>query len=86
VTEDCGTIAGLWFKPSSDPVDCVFAIGNGAAAACAVTGATAGAAFAATSQDVKLGTHTTTLPQCGPVTVALTLGDGRVAKGRGDWC
>jgi hypothetical protein len=51
-----------------------------------VTGATAGATFAATAEGVVLGTHTTTDTGCGPVTVAITLADGRVAKLRETWC
>jgi hypothetical protein len=86
VIEGCGAVAGAWLKPSAEPFDCVFQIGDGASAACAVTGATAGATFAATTDVVLLGAHTLTLPPCGPVTVALTLAGGTVAKGRGDWC
>jgi len=84
--EGCGSIKGAWFKPSAAPVDCLYKIGAAATAACTVTGATAGAAFGATSQDLLLATHTTTLPQCGPVTAAITLADGKVASARGDWC
>ena len=82
----CGAVKGAWFKPSATPVDCRFQIGAGASAACTVTGATAGAMFAATTQEVLLATHTTTFPQCGPVTAAITLADGRVAAKRDDWC
>jgi hypothetical protein len=35
---------------------------------------------------VLLATHTTTLPDCGPVTSAITLGNGTVAARRDDWC
>jgi hypothetical protein len=82
----CGSVTGLWFKPSAAPSDCLFAIGAGGGQACTLTGATAGATFAATTADVVLGTHTTTDAGCGPVTVAITLADGRVAKLRDDWC
>ena len=82
----CGSVTGLWFKPSAAPSDCLFAIGAGGGQACTLTGATAGATFAATTADVLLGTHTTTDAGCGPVTVAITLADGRVAKLRDDWC
>ena len=82
----CGAIKGAWFKPSAAPIDCLYAIGAGATASCTVTGATAGATFAATSQEVLLAMHTTTIPQCGPVTAAITLADGRVASTRDDWC
>jgi hypothetical protein len=82
----CGSVTGLWFKPSAAPSDCLFAIGAGGGQACTVTGATAGATFAATTADVLLGTHTTTDVGCGPVTVAITLADGRVAKLRDNWC
>jgi hypothetical protein len=53
---------------------------------CSVTGATAGATFPATTAEVLLATHTTTLPACGPVTSAITLGNGTVAARRDDWC
>jgi hypothetical protein len=82
----CGSIKSAWFKPSAAPVDCHYAIGAAASATCTVTGATAGATFAATSQEVLLAMHTTTRPQCGPVTAAITLADGRVASYRDDWC
>jgi hypothetical protein len=45
-----------------------------------------GATFAATTADVTVGGHTATEPGCGPVTIAITLADGRVAKLRDDWC
>ncbi len=54
--------------------------------ACSVTGATAGAAFAPTTGEVLLAMHTVALPECGPVTAAITLGNGTVARGRDDWC
>jgi hypothetical protein len=82
----CGAIKGAWFKPSAAPIDCHYAIGAGDAATCTVTGATAGATFAATSEEVLLATHTTTLPQCGLVTAAITLADGNVASARDQWC
>ena len=82
----CGPVTGLWFKPSAAPSDCLFAIGAGAGQTCTLTGATAGATFAATTEGVVLGSHTTTDTGCGPVTVAITLADGRVAKLRDDWC
>ncbi len=82
----CGSVTGVWFKPSASPADCVYAIGDGGGQACTVTGATVGVAFAATTAGVAIGGHTTTLPQCGPVTVAITLADGRVAALRDDWC
>lgn len=82
----CGSVTGLWFKPSAAPTDCLFAIGAGGGQACTLTGATAGATFAATTADVILGTHTATDTGCGPVTVAITLADGRVAKLRDNWC
>ena len=82
----CGAIKGAWFKPSAAPIDCHYAIGAAASATCTVTGATAGATFAATSQEVLLAMHTTTFPQCGPVTAAITLADGKVASTRDDWC
>lgn len=58
----------------------------GARKSCSVTGATIGAAFPATAGEVILGGHTTTAPQCAPVTIAITLADGRVARLRDDWC
>jgi hypothetical protein len=82
----CGSVTGVWFKPSATPEDCVFAIGAGGGQECAVTGATVGAMFAATAENVVLGGHTTTDAGCGPVSVAITLADGRVAKLRDDWC
>jgi hypothetical protein len=82
----CGSVTGAWFKPSATPTDCLYAIGGGGGQACTVTGATVGATFAATAQDVTLGGHTNSDPGCGPVTIAITLADGRVAKLRDDWC
>jgi hypothetical protein len=82
----CGSVTGLWFKPSASPSDCLFAIGEGGGQACTVTGVTVGATFAATTADVTVGGHTATEPGCGPVTIAITLADGRVAKLRDDWC
>jgi hypothetical protein len=82
----CGAIKGAWFKPSAAPTDCHYAAGAADTATCTVTGATAGATFAATTADVLLATHTTTMPQCGLVTAAITLADGTVASARGDWC
>jgi hypothetical protein len=81
----CGSVTGVWFKPSASPLDCVYSLGAGAQA-CSVTGATVGATFTATTATVALGAHTTTVPQCAPVTVAVTLADGRVAALRDDWC
>jgi hypothetical protein len=82
----CGSVTGLWFKPSATPADCVYAIGDAGGQPCAVTGASVGASFPATTAVVALGTHTTAAPQCAPVTVAITLADGRVAALRDDWC
>jgi hypothetical protein len=82
----CGPVTGAWFKPSAMPNDCLYAIGDGDGQACTVTGPTVGATFAATTADVTLGGHTTTDPGCGPVTIAITLADGRVAKLRDAWC
>jgi hypothetical protein len=69
-------------EPSAAPVDCVYAIADGAATTCSVSGAT----FAATTQEVLLAMHTTAMPPCGAVTTAVTLGTGAVAKQRDDWC
>jgi hypothetical protein len=63
-----------------------FAIGEGGGQACSVTAATAGATFSATTEPLALGAHTTTVPQCAPVTIAVTLAGGRVAALRDDWC
>ena len=82
---NCGAVTGVWFKPPASPTDCVYAIGGGVQA-CQVTGATVGATFPATTAEVELGTHTTTDATCAPVTVAVTLADGRVAKLRVPWC
>jgi hypothetical protein len=82
----CGAIKGVWFKPSAEPADCYFAVGAADAVECSVSGATAGATFAATSQEVLLAMHTMTMPACAPVTTAITLGNGAVAKRRDDWC
>jgi hypothetical protein len=84
--QGCGSIRGAWFKPSATPVDCFYAIGAGDVAACSVTGPTAGASFPATTEEVLLAMHTTTLPACQPVTAAITLDDGTVAATRDDWC
>ena len=81
----CGPVTGVWFKPSAMPQDCVYSIGTGALA-CSVTGATVGATFGATTATVALGGHTSTDTTCGPVTIAVTLADGRVAALRDDWC
>ena len=67
------------------PQDCGYSIGAGAQA-CSVTGATVGATFGATEATVALGGHTSTDTTCGPVTIAVTLADGRVAALRDDWC
>jgi len=53
---------------------------------CTVTGATAGAAFAPTTDEVLLAMHTAAMPQRGPVTAAITLANGTVAGARDDWC
>ena len=82
----CGSVAGVWFKPPATPSDCLYAIGSGGGQTCTVTGATVGATFTATTATVLLGSHTTTDAACRPVTVAITLADGRVAKLRDDWC
>jgi hypothetical protein len=81
----CGSVTGVWFKPSASPTDCVYSTGAGAQT-CTITGATIGATFAATTATVALGGHTSTVPQCAPVTIAVTLADGRVAALRDDWC
>jgi hypothetical protein len=81
----CGAVTGVWFKPSATPLDCVYSLGAGGQA-CSVTGATVGATFALTAATVALGGHTTTVPQCAPVTVAVSLADGRVAAVRAPWC
>jgi hypothetical protein len=81
----CGSVTGVWFKPSAMPQDCVYSIGAGAQA-CSVTGATVGAGFGATVATVALGGHTSSDTTCGPVTIAVTLADGRVAALRDDWC
>ena len=44
----CGSVTGVWFKPSAMPSDCVYAIG-GPVETCTVTGATVGATFPATT-------------------------------------
>jgi hypothetical protein len=82
----CGAVTGAWFKPSADPTDCYYAVGDGDVLGCSVSGATAGATFPATTAEVRLAMHTTTLPDCGPVTSAITLGNGTVAARRDDWC
>lgn len=82
----CGAVTGVWFKPSAPPSDCLFAIGAGGGQACTLIGATAGATFAATTASVVLGRHTTTDTTCGPVTIAISLAIGQVAKLRDDWC
>jgi hypothetical protein len=82
----CGAIKGAWFKPSGEPTDCLYAVGDGAVAECAVVGATAGATFPATAAEVLLAMHTASMPQCGPVTSAITLANGAVAARRDDWC
>jgi hypothetical protein len=82
---NCGSVTGVWFKPPGSPTDCLYAIGAGVQA-CQVTGATVGATFPATTAEIELGTHTTTDASCAPVTVAITLADGNVAKLRDDWC
>jgi hypothetical protein len=82
----CGAIKGAWFKPSAEPTDCLYAIGDGDVAECSVVGATAGATFPATTDEVLLAMHTVTLPDCGAVTSAITLGDGTVAARREPWC
>ena len=82
----CGSVTGVWFKPSATPTDCRYAIGDSDGQTCTVTGATVGATFAATADNVTLGGHTATDAGCGPVTIAITLADGRVAKLRDNWC
>jgi hypothetical protein len=82
----CGSIKGAWFNPSATPTDCFYAIGDGAVEDCSVTGATAGATFAATTAEVLLAMHTSALPQCAPVTSAITLANGTAAARRDDWC
>jgi hypothetical protein len=82
----CGTVKGAWFKPSAEPTDCFYAIGAGDTLTCSVTGATAGAVFAPTTDEVLLAMHTVSMPACAPVTAAITLGNGTVAAGRDDWC
>jgi hypothetical protein len=82
---NCGSVIGVWFKPPASPNDCLFAIGD-TVKACQVTGATIGATFPATTAPVELGAHTTGDAQCVPITVAITLFDGRVAKYRAHWC
>jgi hypothetical protein len=78
----CGAIKAAWFKPSAEPADCFYAVGDGAVQTCSVSGAT----FAPTTDEVLLAMHTASLPQCGPVTTAITLGNGTVAARRDDWC
>jgi hypothetical protein len=82
---DCGSVTGVWFKPSAMPQDCVYSLGAGPLA-CSVTGATVGATLGATTATVALGGHTSSDTTCGPVTVAVTLADGRVAALRDNWC
>jgi hypothetical protein len=84
--QGCGAIKGAWFKPSAEPADCFYAVGAGDTLECSVVGATAGASFAATTAEMLLAMHTMTLPDCGPVTSAITLGNGTVAARRDDWC
>ena len=79
-------MTGLWFKPSAAPSDCLFAIGAGGGQACTLTGATAGATFAATTADVLLGTHTTTDAGVRTGDRRDHARDGRVAKLRDNWC
>jgi len=82
----CGAIKGAWFKPSGEPTDCYYAVGAGDVLDCSVTGATAGAVFAPTTDEVLLAMHTAAMPQCGPVTAAITLANGTVTGARDDWC
>jgi hypothetical protein len=82
----CGPVKGVSFTPSATPEDCYFQVGDGDVQTCDVDGSSAGATFPATTDEVLLAMHTSTLPPCAPVTTAITLGDGRVAKAREDWC
>lgn len=82
----CGAITGAWFKPSGEPTDCFYAVGAGDVLDCTLTGATAGAVFAPTTDEVLLAMRTASMPECGPVTAAITLANGTVAGVRSDWC
>jgi hypothetical protein len=86
VATGCGALEGVWFKPPGTPTDCAYMLGEAAAEACAVTGRTAGATFAPTTDRVVLATHVAADPACVPFTVALTLAGGAVVSGRGTWC
>jgi hypothetical protein len=82
----CGAIKGVQFTPSATPSDCFVQVGNDPVAACDVSGSTAGATFAPTSEEVLLAMHTAVDPPCGPVTTAITLANGTVVKIRDNWC
>ncbi len=82
----CGALQGIWFKPPGTPTDCAFRVGTAAALGCSVTGMTAGATFAPTTDDVIIAAHVAADPACAPITAALTLAGGAVVSARGRWC
>ena len=79
----CGSIKGVQFTPSATPSDCFVQVGSDPVETCSVTN---GATFAPTTQEVLVAMHTAVDPPCGPVTTAITLANGNVAKIRDDWC
>ena len=82
----CGTIKGVQFTPSATPSDCFVQVGSGAVTTCSVTGATGGATFPPTSDEVLLAMHTAVDPPCGPVATTITLANGSVVKIQDNWC
>jgi hypothetical protein len=87
--QGCGTSGGGEVPP---PAGCVAELStfNGdprfVGVAVSGCGSIKGATFAPTSDEILLAMHTTVDPPCGPVTTAITLANGNVAKIRDDWC
>ncbi|HEY6892369.1 MAG TPA: hypothetical protein VI300_31480, partial [Solirubrobacter sp.] len=85
-TSGCGVLKGVWFRPPGTPTDCLFAFGADDAQGCGVKAGTAGATFALTNQDVKLGTHLAADATCRKVTVALIRENDSVMADTVDFC
>jgi hypothetical protein len=83
VVSACGSIKGVRFTPSAPAIDCFVQVGADPVETCSVT---SGATFAATTEEVLLAMHTAVDPPCGPVTTAITLANGSVARIQDNWC
>ena len=96
INDGCGQFVGVtvYAAPNAFVCDVAASAGNWVCVIAHGHGFAETRTAAADMADLQIGllgpanctVPATTVPQCAPVTVAVTLADGRVAKLRDDWC